>query len=151
MGLPVVQYTPAGAEEPVVLEFLRGPAGFRCEYAGRVHDNVATSGVKERVVEHLDMLISFRMPALRVDGAAGWDDLADWDAFQEFALEGGVFTVAPNTDVAFDFHCVSEDEGWQPERVAQGIYAASFKWRVVPDEDAPASPGAVMAAYWGVA
>lgn len=145
MGLPVVKYTIDGQPE-VEIQFERGPRDFQCAYAGRVHDNLATSGVRERVTEHLDMKIAFTMPAMQVGG-----DLAAWGAFMAFALAGGMFTFAPNAQVPFWFHCVSDDEEWQPARVGRGVYSAVFRWRVVPDELAPASPAIVLERFMGIA
>jgi hypothetical protein len=144
MGLPVVKYTPQGGSE-VTLQFVRGPVDFQCSYAGRVQNNVATSGLKERVAEHLDMFITFRMPAMLIGG-----DLDAWTAFTKFALPGETFAFAPNSDVNYWFRCVTEDEDWQPARSGYRRYAANFKWRIVPDEQVPDSPGTVMKRFWGI-
>ncbi len=144
MGLPKIVYD-AGAG-PVVLQCVRGPQGFRASWSTRKHDNLATSGLRERVVEGSDILIAFTMGHMKVD-----DDLPAWSAFAKFALGGGQFDFYPNVDINEHYHCVSEDEEWLPERVAPGMYAAGVVFRVVPDEVAPADPGQVLKRFNGIA
>jgi hypothetical protein len=130
----------------VVLNTQRGPHDFRAYYQTRKHDNLATSGVRERVLEGNDILISFRMGFMKVD-----DDLAAWAAFMKYALGGGQFDFYPHDTINEQYHCVSEDEGFEPERVAPGRYAAGFVFRVAPDVLAPADPGVVLKRFNGIA
>jgi hypothetical protein len=143
MGLPLVTY-PA-ATEHTHLQFVRGPQNFRCQAKAVVHDNDATSGVRERVTERTDLLLSFTMPALRVNG-----DLPDWSTFMAWALGGGEFWFSPDSSLGDYYTCVSEDEEFTPERRAPGVYSASFVWRIVADELAPAGPGEVLGAFYGI-
>lgn len=144
MGLPKIVYD-AGAGA-VTLTFLRGPQGFRCFYQARAHDNLATSGVRERVLEGNDILIAFSMESLRVDG-----DLPEWAAWAKWALGGGQFDFYPDRNLPDYYHCVSEDEGFEPLRVAPRVYRADFTLRVVPDGQAPADPSVVMERFYGIA
>ncbi len=145
MSLPKIVYNPGGGD--VTLQFLRGPQDFKCFYRSRVHDNLATGGLRERVVEANDMLITFGMGAMRIT-----DDLDDWAAFMAWALAGGQFSFWPDAALATDYyHCVSDDEGFEYSRNAPGQYGAAFRWRIVPDSQAPANPGVVMKRFYGIA
>lgn len=144
MGLPKIVYDPGtGAVE---LEFLRGPQRFQCGYSTRAHDNLATSGIRERVLEGNDILISFNMPHLGIG-----DDLPEWAAFMKWALGGGQFDFYPDADLPDYYHLISDDDGFAPMRTAPGRYGAGFRFRVVPDEQAPADPSVVMERFYGVA
>ena len=141
MALPLIKY----GTGPTILAFVRGPRDFRAYYASRAHDNVATGGLRERVVEHHDLMVSFAMEALRVD-----DDLAAWGTFVRWALDGGTFEFHPyGAGLDYWFRCVLEDQGWAIERRAPGVYGAQFVLRVVPDEKEPASVAEVMLKFYG--
>ncbi len=144
MGLPRVTYD-AGAGQ-VVVQCVRGPQSFMCKWETRAHDNLATSGVRERVVEAHDLLITFEMRHMKVA-----EDLPEWVAFMKFALGGGQFLFSPNSDLADFYNCVSEDEGFEVTRTGPGMYGAGFKFRIVPDAQAPGDPGVVMKRYYGIA
>jgi hypothetical protein len=147
MGFPKISYVPVVGEAAVTLLFERGPSAFQCKAAATVHDNVSTSGVRERVIERIPLLISFTMPAMRVD-----DDLADWGAFAVWALQGGEFDFYPNQSLATVYWtCISLDEEWAPARVAAGVYSAAFAWQIVDDELAPGSPGEALERFYGIA
>jgi hypothetical protein len=143
MGLPKVIYD-AGVGA-VTLQLVRGPQNFRCYYKSRLHDNLATSGIRERVVEAHDILIAYEMQALRVT-----DDLDDWTAFMVFALGGGQCEFYPDAALPDYYHLVSDDEGFEPARTGPGQYAAAFRWRIVPDALAPADVSVVMKRFYGI-
>ncbi len=143
MALPKIVYD-AGAGA-VTLQCVRGPAGFGCWAKARVHDNVATSGLRERVFEETDLFISFTMPALRVG-----EDYGAWAAFAAWAMQGGQFEFYPDGAQAEKHHCVDEGDGWETTRVGPGVYSAAFSWRIVPDALAPADAGEVMERFYGV-
>lgn len=144
MSLPKVIYDPGSGN--VTLLFLRGPRQFACFYSARVHDNLATGGLRERVVEAKDILITFEMPAIRVT-----DDYDDWATFMDWALAGGQFSFYPDASLTSDYyHCVSDDTGFEYARNAPGQYAAAFRWRIVPDSQAPDDPGEVMKRFYGI-
>lgn len=154
MGLPKIVYYPAtldppswtGAQEPVELAFANGPQNFICYTEGRVHDNLATGGqARERVVEHLDLMIEFTMPAM--DLAA----LNQWELFMQFALAGGQFDFYPNSAINERYHCLADDTRFQPRRAGFQRYSASFLFRIVPDSLAPAGSSQVLARFHGVA
>ena len=143
MALPKIVYD-AGAGN-VTLQFVRGPQRFQCGYQTRAHDNLATSGIRERVLEGNDILIAFGMVHMRVEG-----DLPEWSAFMKWALGGGQFDFYPDADLPDYYHCVSDDEGFAPQWTAPGQYGAEFRLRVVPDGQAPADPSEVIQRFYGV-
>jgi len=121
-----------------------GAVDFLCTLQARVHDNLSTSGIRERVVEAVDMLISFTLPKVRVS-----TDLAGWEAFAAWAINGAAFDFYPDVLQAH-FHCQAEDQGMEMAHVALGVYCLAFRWRVVPDSVAPADCGIVMKRYYGI-
>lgn len=143
MATPKIIYD-AGAGA-VTLTFARGPQGFRCTSKATVHDNQATSGIRERVMERVELVLSFTMGHLRVD-----DDLDDWSTFMAWALVGESFQFFPDSAQATYYNVVSADEGFDPARVAPGVYSASFVWLIVPDVvSAAATTGSVMRQFYG--
>ena len=143
MSLPKVIYTPVTT--PITLQFVRGPQGFRCDSKAIVHDNEATSGIRERVHERTELMLSFGMGHLRIN-----DDLAAWSTFMVWALAGGSFKFYPDAAQSTYYNCVSEDEEFAPARVAPGVYSAAFVWRIVPDSlSASATTGLVMRLFYG--
>ena len=144
MGLPRIVYDPGTGI--VALDFVRGPQDFKCFYQTRKNDNLSTSGLRERVTEANDILITFGMPALRID-----DDLPAWGTFMKFALAGGQFDFYPNVSINEHYHCVSEDDNFTPARVGMMVYSAAFQFRIVPDGLAPATPAVVLKRFNGIA
>jgi len=150
MGITPCQivYNPGGGN--VTLTFQRGPQNFRCLYDGRVHDNLSTGGIRERIVEFLDILIAFEMQNHLISDAT---DYAAWGGFMTFALGGGQFTFCVNTTIgsAATYDCVSDDTKWQPVRNGPGKYAASYQFRMVPDTTFPSGgPEQVMQQFYGL-
>lgn len=138
----------------VVFDFKRGPANFIAQDDGRAHNNLSTSGVRERVFEKADILIGFTMPGLLIG-----DDFVDWKNFYAWAIAGGSFAFAPNLSVTYApapwsgglyyFTCTLEDTGFVPKRAGFKRYAIDCKFRVVNDALTPANSGSVMSVFWG--
>jgi hypothetical protein len=143
MALPKIVYHPLTVD--VTVTCVRGPQNFSCGYKTRAWDNVASSGLRERVFEGNDMLISFGMGHLIAD-----DDLDDWTAFMKWALQGGTFKFYPAAALTDYYNCVSDDTDFSVTAVAPKRYAATFRFRIVPDSQAPADPSAVVKKYLGV-
>lgn len=143
MALPVVQYTVALGDTRTVA-FKRGPSDFRCYRDARVHDNLASSGaVRERVVEAVDVLITFTMPHLVLG-----DDLEAWGAFADWWIAGKRFQFSPNSALSDYCTCVAEDTAWQPIRTGPRKFSASVRWRMVADL---LTPEVVLKRFNGVA
>jgi hypothetical protein len=153
MGAAVIQYTTNSGT--VTFSFQRGPKDFIAEDSARRHDNVATSGLRESVLEFIDILIAFTMPGILMGG-----DYTDWKNFYAWALAGGEFSFYPNYSVTvaaapwsgspYAVHCVLEDMGFKPKRVGFWRYSIDCKFRVVPDTYAPPNSGWIMEAFMGL-
>jgi hypothetical protein len=129
----------------VTLTLLRGPLNFMPYFDGRVNDNLSTNGqVRERVVENLDIMISFEMPHMIVG-----TDLTAWDAFEQFALAGGQFQFWPYVGFTDYYDCVAEDKGWKPQRNAPQKYGAKVLLRILQDSQAPSGPNVILRRFYG--
>ncbi len=149
IALPKIVYTPSGGS-PTTLQFKRGPQNFQCVYDARANDNLSTSGLRERVFEFADMLITFSMQNMLI---ADSTDYPAWAAFMKSALPGITFAFYPNTSSGFvsDYcNCVLDDKAWKPVRQGPGRYAADFNFRVVPDIYMPSDPSVVMEWFYGI-
>jgi hypothetical protein len=144
MAFPKVVYDPGSG--PVTVAFARGPRDFMCGWSARVHDNLATSGLRERIVEARDLVITFSMPAMGVG-----DDLGGWSALTAWMLDGGQVDFYPDAAKAEHYHVVSDDTEWKPGRVGPGRYSQAYAWRIVPDGNAPSGPDVVMRRFYGIA
>lgn len=144
MALPKVIYN-TGAGGDVTLQFAGGPQDFTPRWAWRGARNVATSGLVESVEQGRDILIGFAMPAMTLTEVASWAALMGW------MLGGGQADLYPDASLSEHYHVVSEDQGFEPKRVGPGRYAASFAWRIVPDDHAPAGPDVVLKRFYGIA
>jgi hypothetical protein len=144
MPFSAITYDPGTGA--VGLTLLRGPVNFFCGYKARVHDNVATSGIRERIFEANDMFLSISMPHMLVS-----EDLSEWTAFMKWALKGGEFDFCADVDhdVATSFPCVLEDDIFEPTRTGPGKYGASMRFRLVPGARQPSDPGLVMSWFYG--
>jgi hypothetical protein len=113
MGLfPKIVYD-AGAG-PVTLQFL-APVTMvpGTDLIAVRHDNIASSGVRETILERIDEFLEFTMQRI-VIGA----DLAAWDAFMRYALQGGTFDYYPDAELP-DFSVYTLEETG---------YNAAYKW-----------------------
>jgi len=139
-----IKYTPVATV--ITLAFSWGPENFKPYWAGRVHDNLSTSGaVRERVVENLDILMDVPMPHLLVGGT-----LDDWGAFEAFALAGGGFQFYPDSSQpTIYYNCVAEDSDFAPVRGGPKKYSAIMKFRILNDAQAPTSPTQILRRYYG--
>ena len=141
---PQIVYNPGSGN--VTLAFVRGPVNFKAYWQGRVHDNLATSGIaRERVVENLDILMSMQMPNMLLTS-----DLTQWAAFEAFALAGGTFQFYPCSTLGDNYNCVAEDEKWEPARNAPAKYGATVVFRILQDSQCPTGPDIVLRRFYGV-
>jgi hypothetical protein len=137
-------YTPVAT--PITLTIKRGPLNFTPYFEGRVHDNLGTSGAaRERVTEHLDILIEWQMPHMVIG-----DDIEAWASFEAWALVGGGFQFYPSTALGDYYNCVAEDSGWKPQRNGPAKYGATVRIRILNDAQAPADPSVVLRRFYGL-
>jgi hypothetical protein len=144
-GLSVqIVYNPGSGD--VTLTFVRGPVDFNPYWDGRVHNNLSVSGlVRERVVENLDILISWSMPNMILTV-----DLSAWASFESFALGGGTFQLYPCSTLSDYYNCVAEDAKWTPKRNAPAKYGAQVVVRILNDGQCPTGPDIVLRRFYGV-
>ena len=145
--LPRITYNDGTAR---TLNFTDGALNFLPEDADVVHNNVSSSGYRERVLECSPILIAFIVPKMFVGG-----DFDAWWNFYKWARPGNAFTFIPNlsalvSGVPWGFSCVLEDTGFKPKKIAPTFYSLDCKFRVVPDGSV-ASSGQILAAFWGFA
>jgi hypothetical protein len=141
---PQIIYNPGTGN--VTLTFKRGPLNFKPYWDGRVHDNLATSGAaRERVVENLDILISFEVPHMVLT-----DDLSAWASFEAWALAGGQFQFYPCSTLTDYYDCVAEDSKWTPARNAPAKYGAPVVFRILQDSQCPSGPDIVLRRFYGI-
>ena len=131
----------------VTLTISRGPINFTPYWSARVHDNLSTSGaVRERVVEHLDILIEMDLPHMIIA-----DDIEAWALFEAWALAGNPFCFFPCTSLSDYYNCVLEDITWKAVRNAPRKYGLKIVVRILNDGQAPASPVIVLRRFHGIA
>ena len=140
-----IKYTPVGGSL-TTLTLVNSPVNFMCSVEGRVNDNLSTSGkVRERVIENLDLMLTWEMPYMQVQG-----DIEAWAAFTMFALGGGQFAFLPCSMLSDAYNCVAEDTGWQPQYKGPKRYGAKVKVRILQDSSAPGDPSVVLRRFYGV-
>lgn len=94
------------------------------ELAATRHDSFASIGTKQAVWERTDTFLNLQFPMVPLS------DMASWDAFYQYALQGGVFTYYPDsTDPTVSTQYTLEDTGWKYKRVAPGFYSFNVKIR----------------------
>ena len=90
------------------------------------HDNVASSGVRESVLERIDSFLD-----LDLEWVGTGSDVQAWAQFMSYALQGGVFSYYPDSSQS---NCVNywlEDTDWTAAHKAPGQYQFHLKFRQV--------------------
>jgi hypothetical protein len=82
----------------------------------RRHDNISSSGVRESVLERIDNFLEIEMQTV-LDGA----DVADWNAFMQYVLQGGQFSTTPTLRRSH-----SRITGWKTRRGRQDTRHRGF-------------------------
>jgi hypothetical protein len=124
MSYPKIVYTPAGGTEQTLnfsSPITRQPGIWKSAVR---HDNVASSGVRESVLERVDQYLEINLDWIR----AG-TDLANWQAFLDHALTGAAFSFYSDAAVPSFVNCVLEDTEARIEFKATGVYSLSLKFR----------------------
>lgn len=124
MSFPKIVYTPTGGTTQT-LNFVYPPRqqpGYS-KTAVR-HDNVTTSGIRESVLERIDQFLEFTMEYI-LAGA----DLADWQAFLDFALTGAAFAYYPDASQTAFTNYLLENADAKVEYKGPGVYTLALKMR----------------------
>ena len=124
MSYPKIIYTPPGLSQQT-LNFASPPTRQPAAWKSAVrHDNMATSGVRESVLERVDQFLEINMDWIRAGS-----DLNGWQDFLDHALTGAPFEYYADASVASSMTCVLEDSEARLELKAPGIYSLTLKFR----------------------
>jgi len=124
LGWGVIAYTPVGGSL----------TGFTFVYPPRNvprfsrnfvrHDNVASSGVRESLLERIEKFLSFDI--LVATGA----DLTNWSLFMDYAGLGGPFDFTPPASYNIPKTTyLLEDTNWETKYKSSGLFTFSVKFR----------------------
>ncbi len=125
MAFPKIVYNPGTGA--TTLQFLRParkvPAYF--QMAAR-HDNIASAGVREAVLERIDNFLELEMEWVGPGG-----DVNAWQSFMAYALQGGSFQYYPDASQSAFNTWWLEDTNWTAAYKAPGQYTFKMKFRLV--------------------
>jgi len=93
-------------------------------YEATRHDNVASSGVRESLLERIDSFLEFQMEWI-INGA----DLSAWNSFMEYALSGGAFDFYPDQTLSSFTRMLLEDAKWSAAYKSPGFFSFSARFR----------------------
>jgi hypothetical protein len=125
MAFPQIVY-PQGTGTATLL-FQRPPRRVPAYSSQAVrHDNVASSGVRESVLERIDNFLTLEMEWVAIGS-----DVQAWAQFMSYALQGGSFAYYPDSShPAFTNYWI-EDTNWTAAYKAPGQYTFKLKFRQV--------------------
>lgn len=125
MSYPQIVY-PSG-NGTATLNFMTMPRNLPAYSSQAVrHDNVASSGVRESVLERIDNFLDLDLEWVGV-GA----DIANWAAFMAYALQGGSFAYYPDASLSTFTNYWLEDTNWTAAWKEAGQYTFHLKFRQV--------------------
>jgi hypothetical protein len=125
MANPQIIYNPGTG--PVTLVFLYPPRNLPAYDMRAVrHDNIASSGVRESILERIDNFLGLDMPWVAIAA-----DVAAWAAFMLFALAGGQFQFFPDASQAAYTNYWLEDTNWRAAYRSPGYYSFKVLFRQV--------------------
>ncbi len=125
MAFPQIVYNPGTGN--VTLQFQRPATKIPAYNLAAVrHDNIASSGVRESVLERIDQFLTLEMEWVGI-GA----DVEDWDAFMQFALAGNQFSYYPDASQPSFTNYWLEDTDWIAAYKSPGQYTFKLKFRLV--------------------
>lgn len=125
MANPQIIYDPGTG--PITLGFIYPPRNVAAYNAiATRHDNVASSGVRESILERVDNFLEFDMQTV----LAG-NDVAAWNVFMQYALTGGQFAYYPDSSQNAFTNYWLEGTTWNAAYKSPGIYSFKVKLRRV--------------------
>ncbi|MGH9342870.1 MAG: hypothetical protein ACRD19_03800 [Terriglobia bacterium] len=123
MANPQIIYDPGTG--PVALAFTYPPRNVAAyNFVATRHDNVASSGVRESILERIDNFLEIQMQAV-LSGV----DVAAWNSFMQFALTGGQFAYYPDSSQGAFTNYWLEQTTWNAAYKAAGMYSFKLKFR----------------------
>jgi hypothetical protein len=125
MAYPQIIYDPGVG--PVTLQFQRPPRKVPAyEFKATRHDNIASSGVRESVLERIDTFLTFEMEWVAIGS-----DVQGWSSFMLFALSGGQFAYYPDASLPSFTNYWLEGTDWTADWKSAGQYTFKLKLRQV--------------------
>ncbi|HEV2416937.1 MAG TPA: hypothetical protein VGX94_03970 [Terriglobia bacterium] len=125
MANPQIIYNPGTG--PVALAFTYPPRNVAAYNAiATRHDNVASSGVRESILERVDNFLEFDMQTVLIGS-----DVMAWNAFMQYALQGGQFAYYPDSSQPAFTNYLLEQTTWNAAYKAPGLYSFKLKFRQV--------------------
>ena len=125
MANPAIVY-PYGSTS-ATLVFQRPPRRLPAYSAVAVrHDNVASSGVRESILERIDNYLDLDLEWVGIGV-----DIAAWGQFMSYALQGGAFAYYPDSSLPAFNNFWLEDTNWTAAYKAAGQYTFHLKFRQV--------------------
>lgn len=125
MANPEIIYDPGNG--PVTLAFTYPPRNVAAyNVVATRHDNIASSGVRESILERIDNFLEFEMQAV----LAG-NDVAAWNSFMQYALAGGQFAYYPDSSQSAFTNYWLEGITWNAAYKSPGLYSFKMKCRQV--------------------
>ncbi|HEV3278303.1 MAG TPA: hypothetical protein VG860_15905 [Terriglobia bacterium] len=125
MAYPQIIYNPGTG--PVTVPFQRPARQLPAyDYKATRHDNIASSGVRESVLERVDSFLTFEMEWVGIGS-----DVATWNSFMTFALSGGQFSFYPDASLPAFTNYWLEDTDWVAAYKSPGQYTFKLKFRQV--------------------
>jgi|SRR5579863_5829919 len=125
MANPQIIYDPGTG--PVTLAFTYPPRNVAAynSVAAR-HDNIASSGVRESILERIDNFLEFDMQTVLIGS-----DVTAWNSFMQYALTGGLFAYYPDSSKSAFTNYWLEGTTWNAAYKAPGLYSFKLKFRQV--------------------
>ena len=125
MANPCIVYPVVGGT--ITLNFQRPPRRVPAYSQQAVrHDNVATSGVRESVVERIDNFLDLDLEWVGIGS-----EVQAWAQFMAYALQGGAFAYYPDSSQPAYSSYWLEDTDWTAAYKAPGQYTFHLKFRQV--------------------
>lgn len=123
MSYPKIIYTPSGqAQQTLAFTYpARQIPGYQRQAVR--HDNIASSGIRETVLERFEDVIEIQVPAVPLA------DVAAWQTFFNHALAGGAFDYYPDASAAAYTTYLLEDQDSALAYKAPGLYSTRLKMR----------------------
>jgi hypothetical protein len=125
MAYPQIIYDPGTG--PVTLGFQRPPRKVPVyEFKATRHDNLASSGVRESILERIDTFMTFEMEWVAIGS-----DVQAWSNFMLFALTGSPFAFYPDASQPGFTNYWLEDTDWTADYKSAGQYSFKVKFRQI--------------------
>lgn len=125
MANPQIIYDPGTG--PVTLAFTYPPRNVAAYNAVATrHDNVASSGVRESILERIDDFLEIEMQTVLLG-----TDVTAWNSFMQYALTGGQFAYYPDSSQGAFTNYWLEQTTWKAAYKNPGMYSFKVKFRAV--------------------